>query len=700
MGLDLLNDLGASKVKEIAVGHTGSILDKESLYTNLAKVKGMYNINLVVDGKVTQLDFKSSIQSFLNRNFSLTKDATFYKNFPHNVPSNLSILYLNEFFHYLTKSVDPLIPVNNYKEIDETDEIKAFKDNLLAAPLATIKVVSVDKLALDLYNYYTNTNLMVSKDEMKVFKEIVSHIVVSLPDVELKQPKLATLKAIQNSVVYSNIPDNMHAFTAISKAVSSPSDVLRFAAELSSEFSSDDLGVIKRFKLTTHQKKMVVALLTYVAAKEKSIYFETDIASHIEQWKTLAKITQQYPNKGVKKAWIAIADNLFEGNYRSASSMIEAAISEDSNKESYTEVLKEFPGLALRSLYVAVKRGKLNIVESFETLASVINKAPNKIKVQLYNRAAEIATKVPARFAKVKGKYQLIERDKDFDNKKVMAVIDKIKKLLLASLKKDFDNKKPDLKAGVKTAFDANEPKYDLALATSSRQSSSSIINMGSFSGHSLGSHKYIRPLIHWTNDVDIDLSAMFYDNKGGFVERIAYTDLRCSFAYHSGDITRIPENGEAVESIWVNVKKALECGAKYMLTSAIVYDGYGNNFSKLDVTYGIAVHDNSQVSHKSTQGLLNSTSSSANSTVIMCDLINLETMENIHLDIPFNTEWYGNNTYSTGKEAGSIVKLLLEMNSSYLKLSDLFTSNSSELLSYLQHNVVVQQQTINDFLN
>ena len=223
---------------------------------------------------------------------------------------------------------------------------------------------------------------------------------------------------------------------------------------------------------------------------------------------------------------------------------------------------------------------------------------------------------------------------------------------------------------------------------------------MGSFSKHSLGSHKYIRPLIHWTNDVDIDLSAMFYNSKGDIVERVAYTDLRCSFAYHSGDITHVSENGEAVESIWVNVKKALEHGAKYMLTSAIVYAGYSNNFSGLDVTYGIAVHDNSEVSHKSTKGLLNSTSSSADSTVIMCDLINLETMENIHLDIPFNILRYGNNTYSVGKEAGSIVKLLLKMNDSYLKLSDLFTDSDNELLAYLQHNVVEQQQTIDDFLN
>ncbi|RAP75584.1 cytoplasmic protein [Paenibacillus montanisoli] len=74
------------------------------------------------------------------------------------------------------------------------------------------------------------------------------------------------------------------------------------------------------------------------------------------------------------------------------------------------------------------------------------------------------------------------------------------------------------------------------------------------------------------TGRVDIDLSAILYDENWKYVEHISYTNLRALRlkAVHSGDITSAPEG--ACEFIDLDIPSALEGGCRYLVASLNSY--------------------------------------------------------------------------------------------------------------------------------
>jgi hypothetical protein len=70
------------------------------------------------------------------------------------------------------------------------------------------------------------------------------------------------------------------------------------------------------------------------------------------------------------------------------------------------------------------------------------------------------------------------------------------------------------------------------------------------------------------TGRVDIDLSAVMYDEEWQYVEHISYTNLRSSKykAAHSGDITSAPDG--ACEFIDIDIPSVLEFGGRYIMAS------------------------------------------------------------------------------------------------------------------------------------
>ena len=74
------------------------------------------------------------------------------------------------------------------------------------------------------------------------------------------------------------------------------------------------------------------------------------------------------------------------------------------------------------------------------------------------------------------------------------------------------------------------------------------------------------------TGRVDVDLSAVIYDENWGYREHISYTHLKSSQfnAYHSGDITSAPRG--ASEFIDLDINRALSVGARYVVMSLNSY--------------------------------------------------------------------------------------------------------------------------------
>ena len=88
-----------------------------------------------------------------------------------------------------------------------------------------------------------------------------------------------------------------------------------------------------------------------------------------------------------------------------------------------------------------------------------------------------------------------------------------------------------------------------------------------------------IRAFVFWKNAVvsghsirtDIDLSAAMYDEDWSMVDHVAYTNLRCNYAYHSGDIVDAPEG--AAEYIDIDLRR-ISKAVRYILFTANVYAG------------------------------------------------------------------------------------------------------------------------------
>ena len=74
------------------------------------------------------------------------------------------------------------------------------------------------------------------------------------------------------------------------------------------------------------------------------------------------------------------------------------------------------------------------------------------------------------------------------------------------------------------------------------------------------------------TGRVDVDLSAVIYDENWGYREHISYTNLKSSHfnSYHSGDITSAPKG--ASEFIDIDIPSALKSGSRYVVMSLNSY--------------------------------------------------------------------------------------------------------------------------------
>jgi len=83
---------------------------------------------------------------------------------------------------------------------------------------------------------------------------------------------------------------------------------------------------------------------------------------------------------------------------------------------------------------------------------------------------------------------------------------------------------------------------------------------------------------------VDIDLSALMYDEDWNQIEKVSYTNLRSATynAYHSGDITSAPKG--ACEFIDLDIPSILRYGGRYVIMTVLSYTG--QSFSTLDESF------------------------------------------------------------------------------------------------------------------
>jgi hypothetical protein len=117
---------------------------------------------------------------------------------------------------------------------------------------------------------------------------------------------------------------------------------------------------------------------------------------------------------------------------------------------------------------------------------------------------------------------------------------------------------------------------YNIPFGTRSASKALNVLTRGSKIDMNLKADT-IRFFLWWKDcengdTVDIDLSAVFYDESWNSTDRVSYTQLRASniTAHHSGDITSAP-NG-ACEFIDIDVNSVLASGSRYVIMNVYSY--------------------------------------------------------------------------------------------------------------------------------
>jgi hypothetical protein len=81
-----------------------------------------------------------------------------------------------------------------------------------------------------------------------------------------------------------------------------------------------------------------------------------------------------------------------------------------------------------------------------------------------------------------------------------------------------------------------------------------------------------IRLFVHWTKDTDVDLSVVLLDNDFAVRGQVSYTNLNYGKMVHSGDLRSAPKGGS--EFIDVDIADVLALGSRYVIMSVLSFRG------------------------------------------------------------------------------------------------------------------------------
>eukprot|EP00833_Pecoramyces_ruminatium_P008221 jgi/Orpsp1_1/1182253/evm.model.c7180000080511.1 len=275
-------------------------------------------------------------------------------------------------------------------------------------------------------------------------------------------------------------------------------------------------------------------------------------------------------------------------NYKETHQRYASKVERTLNKKEFNEalnLLSQRPGIFSRRLdELLIKVNDNDIVlKYFEELAP---KVSVKVLLSLKGYFQKRFEKLKVRVFLIKGKTSKLYLKKDVKNALDMNICEKICTICDQALINHF-SKKPKLNNVYlseklkKHLIPLDVRSASSALETYSKENSKSCLGKGN-------SNK-VRLFIWWTNTkkdrVDIDLSAMIFNNDFETLAHVSFTNLKDENfeVYHSGDVVDGGDvNGNGVaEFIDFDPEQIVAGGGRYISASVISYCGI--NFNKLD---------------------------------------------------------------------------------------------------------------------
>lgn len=361
--------------------------------------------------------------------------------------------------------------------------------------------------------------------------------------------------------------DEAELSVSMSRYFKTATDVLRFAVALSNgDISLANNTTFKSFG--RKQRKLMLSLL------ESASNIEEDMKRYKENWKRLAERLHPFEyQKAYPKSCAAfkkLAENVkietFAGKLQSLidKKEIMAAV----------ELVKQRPGEFARKLDVLLRKG--NTSDTVTATVKAFGEVADKVSVP-------VLLQVRAHFAN-RGQSDLrvffpkgnVARSYGIENDVPHIAADicaHVVSICDSALTKQFAERKPLGKVYVDPAL------KNYLVPFSQRSASKALKTLVRGSRIDLPKNiSTVRSFVYWKqpkdNRVDLDLSAMMFDEDWKYIEHISYTNLRSAKyqACHSGDITSAP-NG-ASEFIDLDIESAVKYGARYIVICIFSYTG------------------------------------------------------------------------------------------------------------------------------
>lgn len=471
-----------------------------------------------------------------------------YPNFPTQVMEmDYRDLYVNAYLHYWT--------CGKWKPISSVDE----------------------REQLDELNNMTTISLITDEDVKEFFFKTISSkssIPASIIDFVELGISLGWINEFHGKITFKETlcrvaTHKIKQKESIIDVVETTTDILRIMASLSE--SDIELKHSVKFKSLPRAQRR-----TLIEALERVIKIE-DVKTYAELWKLAFHSLHIGEYKSAPKT-TAIANRIRnEKNVVTTDTIICEAI-KDGDVLTAMQHLSRKPSEFARSLDKLLRDSgddetKAKVLTKF---SEIIKNIDSKVLLQLLghfqNRNVKNQEKRVIVTPGLKGKVLLAKPIDALDSETVANVIKLIETGLIVKFKERddlvFNGKK-------KVYISPETSKVLLPLQLASISENKSTLNRGSripidrIPEDEL--KNVIRLFVYWVGG-DIDLSAMFANEHLTDFGQVSYTNLRESYATHSGDIRCAPEG--ASEFIDIRIEDARKTGFRYLIMNVFVYSG------------------------------------------------------------------------------------------------------------------------------
>lgn len=438
----------------------------------------------------------------------------------------------------------------------------------------TLKIINLasETKSFELFSNMCSSTVSLSVDDKEYIRGFIKeHGIKCLNHI----PSEVSSKENMSIVMVSLFRNTKITKSFFNKFLKTPTDILRVACELSG--GDCTLKERTKFKMPNSERKFIMEALDNLENPQE------DMLRHKSSWIKLAEClhTGAFKNR-YKNTFKAVQDLRENVKIETFNSKVEALIlsvlaGEVNASKSLTQLLSTRPGEFARKLdFLLANSQALIVSEIIDSFSQVVDDVATTVLLKLRSHLDTRDSSLEYRYFIPKGNCGRVKVfDGDLRNPITVEYINSVQEIISTSLQKRFSDR-----GDLGTVFIHNNIyKALVPLVQRDTISGTNTLSRGSRVSLDEGS-KFIRPFIYWKDKsdecIDVDLSAVGYDDQWNYIDDLAYYNQQSFGATHSGDFTSAP-NG-ASEFLDINIEKAVSAGMRYLTVVVNVFTGQGFN--------------------------------------------------------------------------------------------------------------------------